>query len=176
MNPQAAPSATPVPIHDISGPVAFFPYPIWMVAAAVLAALGLAALLVWFFILRRKPAKRLICAEKALAELARLRGGVETSDPYPFSIEVSDVLRAYLRDEYGLSATTQTSREFLETVRTRNVFNGEERDALAAFLEKSDLVKFARLHATSSDCSALLDQADKLVRSRTPGPVEAAGQ
>ena len=174
MNPQAAPAATPVPIHDISGPIAFFPYPIWMVVAAALLALGLVGLAVWFFVLKRKPAKPLTPAEKALAELSRLSAGVGTVEPYPFSITVSDVLRVYLRDEYGLSATTQTSREFLETVRTRNVFNDEENEALAAFLEKADLIKFARLHATSADCSALLEQADKLVHSRAMTPVEAA--
>jgi hypothetical protein len=174
MNPQAAPVATPVPIHDISGPIAFFPYPIWMVVVAALAVLGLVALVAWFFILRRRPAKRLTPADKALAELARLRAEVETSDPYPFSIAVSDVLRIYLRDEYGLSATTQTSREFLETVRARNVFNDEEREALAAFLERADLIKFARMHATSADCAALLEQADKLVRSHAAEPVEEA--
>lgn len=176
MNPQAVPAATPVPIHDISGPIAFFPYPIWMVVVVALAVLGFVALLVWLFVLRRKPAMPLTPAAKALAALARLQASVETSDPYPFSIEVSDVLRAYLRDEYGLSATTQTSREFLETVSTRNVFNVEEREALAGFLEKSDLIKFARLHATTADCSALLEQADKLVRSRTAEPVGAAGR
>lgn len=176
MNPPATPAPTPVPIHDISGPIAFFPYPIWMVAAAVLAVLALAALAVWLFMLRRKPVKRLTPAGKALAQLARLRAEVETSDPYPFSIAVSDVLRIYLRDEYGLSATTQTSREFLETVRTKNVFNEEERAALAGFLEKADLIKFARMHATSADCSALLEQADKLVRSRAAQPVEAAAR
>ncbi len=177
MNPQAAtPAPTPVPIHDISGPIAFFPYPIWMVAVAILAVLALAAAVVWFFAVRRRPAKRRTPAEKALAALARLRAGVETGDPYPFSITASDVLRVYLRDEYGLSATTQTSREFLETAASRSVFNDEERAALAAFLEKADLIKFARMHATAADCSALLEQADKLVRSGAAKPVEAGSR
>ncbi|HVE15322.1 MAG TPA: DUF4381 family protein [Chthoniobacterales bacterium] len=173
MNPQADPAATPVPIHDITGPIAFFPYPIWVVAAVAAALLALIALAVWFFVFRPKSARLLTPAEKALAVLARLRAGAETCDPYPFSIEVSDVLRGYLRDEYGLSATTQTSREFLETLRTRNVFNDEEREALSRFLEKSDLIKFARMHATSADCVELIESADKLVRSRTLTPVEA---
>lgn len=176
MNPQDAPAATPVPIHDIAGPVAFFPYPIWVVAAVAIGVLGLIALAVWFVASRRGPAKTLSPAEQALAELGRLRGQVETSDPYPFSIAVSDVLRAYLRDAHGLSATTQTSLEFLETVRTRGAFNEEERTALGGFLEKADLIKFARLHATSADCSVLLEQAERLVRSREAGLREAAGK
>ena len=167
------PSATPAPLHDISGPIAFFPYPIWMVVVAALAVLALLALVVWFA-RRRKPAAQLAPDEQALAELARLRSHVETSDPYPFSIAVSDVLRTYLRDARRLNATTQTSREFLETVRARSVFNDEEQSALGAFLGNADLIKFARMHATAADCVTLLDQAERLVRSRRPETGEAA--
>jgi hypothetical protein len=175
VNPQAAaPAPTPVPIHDIAGPVSFFPYPIWMVVAVALAGLALLALAIWFFVGRRRPKKMLSASDRALAALARLRTEVASSEPYAFSIAVSDVLRHYLHEARGLSATTQTSREFLETVRTRQVFNDEEREALAAFLEKADLIKFARLDATSDDCGALVDQADRLVRSREPLAEEVA--
>ncbi len=173
--PAAAPAPTPVPIHDIVGPVAFFPYPLWVVAAAALALVALVALAVWFFGFRRRAPRPLSAAERAQGELFRLRAEVATSDPYAFSIAVSDVLRRYLRDARGLSATTQTSREFLETVKTRQAFNDEERAALAAFLDKADLVKFARLHATAGDGAALLDQADRLVRSRAPESGGGAG-
>jgi hypothetical protein len=166
MNPQA-PAPTPAPIHDIVGPIPFFPYPIWMVVTAAVVVLALLGFLIWFLATRRrKPARGLSPAERALAELSKLRGEAQTSDPYPFSIAVSDVLRVYLRDAHGMSATTQTSREFLETARTRQFFNDEEREALAAFLEKADLIKFARLHATSADCTELVEKAETLVRSR----------
>ncbi|MGH8046896.1 MAG: hypothetical protein ACREKL_06590, partial [Chthoniobacterales bacterium] len=69
-------------------------------------------------------------------------------------------------------ATTQTSREFLETARTRQFFNDDEREALAGFLDKADLIKFARMHATHADCAALLEQAENLVRSRALQPEE----
>ena len=169
MNPQATPAPTPAPLHDIYGAVWLFPYPLWMVVAAALAALALLALVIWFVATRRRSKKQLTPAERAFAELARLRRDVAASDPYAFSIEVSDVLRVYLRDARGLSAPTQTSREFLETVRARNAFSDEEGEALAAFLEKADLVKFARLHATPADSTALLEQAERLVRSH-PAP------
>jgi Domain of unknown function (DUF4381) len=167
VNPQAAPSATPVPIQDIVGPIAFFPYPIWMVVAAVLAVLALIGLVVWLLMSRRKPTRLITPDERAMAELEHLRSQVESSDPYPFSITVSDVLRTYLHDAHGLGATTQTSREFLEAVGKRNFFGTEERTALEGFLEKADLIKFARMHATSGDCAELLDKAVSLVKSRT---------
>ncbi len=166
MNPQAAPAATPAPLHDIVGPIAFFPYPLWMVAAAVAAALALLALGVWLVIvLRRRPRKALTPAESALAALAELKSTANTSEPYPFSIAVSDVLRGYLHAARGLRATTQTSREFLESVRAGQVFNDDEREALATFLEKADLIKFARWHAAGEDCAALVGQAERLVQS-----------
>lgn len=168
MNPQMPASPTPAPLHDIAAPVGFFPYPIWMVVVAGLVILGLIALVVWFIAKHRKPKRVLTPAERALQELTRLRAGVTGADPYPFSIDVSDVLRIYLRDARGLSATTQTSHEFLESVRTRSVFNDAEREALAGFLEKADLIKFARMGATSDDCVALLDQAERLLRSAMP--------
>jgi hypothetical protein len=174
MNPQA-PEPTPAPIHDIVGPIPFFPYPIWMVVAAAAVVLVLLGLLVWFLATRRrKPARGLTPDERALAELTKLRGEAPTGDPYPFSIAVTDVLRVYLRDAHGMSATTQTSREFLETARTRQFFNDEEREALAAFLEKADLIKFARVHATATDCTELVDRAETLVRSRVQKQPEVA--
>ena len=176
MNPQVPAAPTPAPIHDIAGPIAFFPYPIWMVVLAALALLAVLALAIWFFVGRRRPKKALSASERALAALARLRAEVGSSEPYPFSIAVSDVLRGYLHEARGLSATTQTSREFLETVRTRQVFNDDEREALAAFLEKADLIKFARMHATADDCGALLDQADRLVRCREPLALEGSAK
>lgn len=173
MNP-SNPAPTPVPLRDIAGPVDFFPYPVWMVAAAVVALLALVALLVWFFAFRRRPRRVESPESRALAALGRLRAQLETTDPYAFSITVSDLLREYVRDAHGLSAPTQTSREFLDTVRARQTFSAAENDALAAFLDRADLIKFARLHATSTDSAALLEQAERLVRARPAEAGEAA--
>lgn len=169
MNP---PAPTPVPLRDIIGPVGFFPYPLWMVIAAAVVILALVALIVWF-VSRRRPRKPESADARALAALARLRQQVAQADPHAFSIEVSDLLRGYVRDAHGLAAPTQTSREFLETARTRRVFSDAESGALEEFLEKVDLIKFARLHATPTDSAALLDAAERLVRAR---PAVATGE
>jgi hypothetical protein len=178
MNPQSAPEATPVPIQDIVGPVAFFPYPLWLVALVALGILALLALAGWFFFFRHRSVAQLSPADRAQAWLAKLRSEVATTEPYAFSIMVSDVLREYLRDGRGLNATTQTSREFLDAVRERRVFNEEESAALAAFLERADLIKFARVHATADDSAALLDQAERLVRGGQgmPATMEAGAK
>ncbi|MFY8216668.1 MAG: hypothetical protein ACOVMP_08715, partial [Chthoniobacterales bacterium] len=71
------PSATPVPIHDILPPVAFFPYPIWMVVLAGFALLGIVGWAVWFFFLRKRPDRATTATERAMKRIAALRGSVD---------------------------------------------------------------------------------------------------
>lgn len=168
MNPT---QPTPAPLHDIAGPVPFASHEvIWIVAGSVVGLI-LLGLVIWMFVRNwRKPARTPL--QVALSELALLRGEIGSGEPYAFAVKVSDVLRQYLAKGRGLPAGSQTSMEFLETVRARNAFNEDERAALAAFLEKADLIKFARWHASQEDCSELVDSAERLVRSQ-PQPETA---
>ncbi len=168
MTPQQ--QATPAPIHDIVAPVAYFPYPIWMVVLAALAALAVLGALGWFLFFRKRTRTEPSVVDRTLAELRALRGRIGSAAPYEFSIVVSDVLRGFIRDARGLSATTQTSIEFLESIRNRGVFNDAERESLAAFLGKADLIKFARVSATADDCQQLVDSAEALVRGSAATP------
>ncbi len=54
--------------------------------------------------------------ESALGELDAIGGEIETMTPYQFSIRVSDILRRYVTEQYGLPVTRQTSVEFLSCV------------------------------------------------------------
>lgn len=170
MNPQA----TPAPIHDIAGPIAFSTQSIVLIVIAAAVVIAVLAFLAWFFFRRHRTKVVPSPFQIACAELERLRAQIGTTEPYGFAVTVSDVLRRYLQNGHGLPAGSQTSMEFLETVRTRDAFSEEERVALAAFLEKADLIKFARWHATADDCSALLDAADRLVRSEPQKQPEEA--
>ncbi|MFA7343991.1 MAG: DUF4381 family protein [Terrimicrobiaceae bacterium] len=164
MNP-AAPAPTPVPIHDIVGPVWFFPWPAWAVACAALGAVLVVAGLVWglrSLLGRKKPPT---AKERALAALEKLRSTVAGADPYAFGITVSDAIRNYIREQHGLHATTQTSLEFLESIAADPVFSGNEKAGLAVFLEKTDLLKYARAEAGESEMIGLLETAGRLVRA-----------
>ena len=169
MNP-AAPAPTPVPIHDIVGPVWFGPWPVWVVVSVALGVLALVAILIWGLrsVLNRKtpPTAR----ERALAALDALRGSVAGADPYAFGIQVSDAIRSYIHDQHGLQATTQTSLEFLEGIRGNPVFTDNEKAGLSVFLESTDLLKYARAEAGESEMIGLLETAGRLVRSEVqPG-------
>lgn len=173
MNP-AAPSPTPAPLNDIAGPVWFWPYPLWMTVSAGIVLLLVLAGLVWVFkkLLARKvapPTNR----QKALAALEALRGSLAGADPYAFGVTVSDAIRGYIRAEHRLGATTQTSLEFLNSIRANPLFSDNEKAGLGVFLEKTDLLKFARAEAGEHDLLDLLDIAARLVRgeaqSQKPG-------
>lgn len=165
MNIQAPPTppAQPLPeIRDITVPLDAFPWPLWMVLAAafiilvflVLAGFGIA------LYLRRRPAgpppsPRMI----AMRELELLRPQVATLDPHAFSVRVSDVLRTFIEAQYGLRATHQTSPEFLASMSGSKQFSESDRELLAQFLERSDLIKFAHIDASSTDSAILHERA-----------------
>lgn len=165
---------TPAPLHDIAGPVWFLPVPLWVLIVGGIVALALGVLLVKGFLalVRRKrpPTPR----EVALAALETLRARHADADPYAFGISVSDAVRNYLTDQYQLSATTQTSLEFLESIRDNAVFSANEKAGLSVFLDRTDLLKYARASADASDLISLLEVAGRLVRgeqqSSTPVP------
>jgi len=175
MNP-AAPSPTPAPLNDIVGPVWFWPYPLWMTIAAGVALLLILAGIVWLLkkLLARKPAQ-LTNRQKALAALEALRSEISGADPYAFGVTVSDAIRSYIRAEHRLGATTQTSLEFLNSIRGNTLFSDNEKAGLTVFLEKTDLLKFARAEAGEREMLDLLDIAARLVRGeaqseKTGGP------
>jgi len=159
--------ATPAPIHDIAGPVWFFPYPAWMVVAAGLAFLALVGLLFWFT-RRKRPAPVLTARERALAALRELRGEASEADPYDFGVRVSDTLRTYIRDQHGLDAVTRTSMEFLEALRDNAAFSHNEKAAISEFLESVDLLKYARQAAGADEIQVLLEIAERVVRGESP--------
>ena len=167
--PGAAP-ATPPPatvIHDIVPPVDVFPYPTWMVVTAISIAallLGLIVWLAWRYWPRQPPPPPPTPREIALAALERLRLQVESLIPYAFSIEVSTVLRRYIEDQYSLRALEQTSPEFLAAIARSPRFSEDDRYLLETFLNRCDMIKFARLEADSTVSKGLFDSAIDFVR------------
>lgn len=166
--PSSPPGQPAMPeIRDIAPPVDIFPYPPWMVAVAILIALAVLTLIVTMIVkkLRQKPPiPPPTPREVATRELEALRPEVERRTPYDFSIAVSDVLRSYIGRQYRLHAREQTSAEFLSAISRSVKFSENEKRLLAAFLERCDLIKFARIDATTADSAQLLESAFEFVR------------
>src|SRR5438552_16046605 len=103
--------------HDITPPVDYSLIPPWLVFVIVFVALSLLGLVVWLFAKRCQPPLPLkLPREIALEELERIGCEIERMSPYQFSIRLSDILRIYVTEQYGLPATRQTSIESLTAV------------------------------------------------------------
>ncbi|MHA3773264.1 DUF4381 family protein [Verrucomicrobiota bacterium sgz303538] len=159
--PGQAPDSPQDLIRDIAPPVDV-PIPAWQWALIGIGAVALLALLVWLFLRWRSqrptappPTPRAI----ALRDLEALRPQVRTLDPYQFSIAVSDVLRTFVGGQYGLRAREQTSPEFLAEIAQAPGFTPQDKQLLAAFLERCDLIKFARVQADERVSEELLASA-----------------
>ena len=151
--------------HDIAPPVNYSLVPTWVIFVAGLLTLTLVAAFIRLIARRRKavaPAKS--PRERALEALVRMQDQVETLTPYRFSIRVSDILRRYVTEQYNLPVTRQTSVEFLERLRQSSPFSEDERKLLEDFLNRCDLIKFARYQATTADSHMLLEEATHFVQ------------
>jgi hypothetical protein len=151
--------------HDIAPPVDYSLIPPWLVFVIAFVVLSLLGLVMWWFVKRRKPglpprAPR----EIAVEELEQIRGEIERITPYQFSIRVSDILRHYVTQQYGVPATRQTSIEFLTAAAKAPSFSADDKSLLEDFLNRCDLIKFAKYEATRSDSELLLGEAIRFVK------------
>ena len=69
-----------------------------------------------------------------------------------------------MTEQYQLPVTRQTSVEFLNALAASSPFSGDEQSLLSDFLNRCDLIKFARYDATREDSRLLLGEADRFVK------------
>jgi hypothetical protein len=152
-------------IHEIAPPIDYSFVPTWAIFLASFIGLCLIGLIVWLLKRRKKPAlPPKTPREVALDELDLIANEIETANPYQFSIRVSDILRRYVTNQYGLPLTRQTSIEFLTALAKLKSFSANEKSLLEDFLNRCDLIKFARYEATSADSRLLLEEATRFVK------------
>ena len=151
--------------HDITGPVDYFLLKAWMIVCGVAGVLLVIALTTW--LIKRWRNRAVVVKtprERALDQLVRIQSQIDKLTPYQFSIRVSDILRRYVTEQYQLPVTRQTSVEFLNALTAASPFSSEEQSLLSDFLNRCDLIKFARYEASTEDSRLLLNEADKFVR------------
>ncbi len=151
--------------HDITGPVDYFLLKPWMIFCAVAAVLLLGGLTYWLIKRwRNRPVAVQTPRQRALELLARIETEIDKLTPYQFSIRVSDILRRYVTEQYQLPVTRQTSVEFLNALAATSPFSSDEQALLGDFLNRCDLIKFARYDATREDSRLLLNEAERFVK------------
>jgi hypothetical protein len=155
--------------HDIAPPIDYSLISPWLIFLGAFILLTAIGLIVWFVAKSfRRPTPPQPPRERALALLEQIRAQITVMNPYRFSIHVSDVLRRYVTEQFGLPVTRQTSVEFLNGLRGSSPFSDEEKSLLEDFLNRCDLIKFARYEATTSDSELLLEEAIRFVKGGHP--------
>lgn len=154
-------------IRDIRGPVEIGSlWWVWALVAAVAAGL-----LIWWLLKRKKAPvvvpKIIVPPHRRAKE--RLRGAEQIiGDPYKFCSLVSDVLRVYLEERFGLKAPEQTTEEFLANIRNTGTLDSQQQELMEDFLNRCDLVKFARAEPTEKELRELLNVAELIIEQTEP--------
>jgi hypothetical protein len=168
-------------IREIAGP-AEVPYDYrkaLLIGAAIVLVSAAAVFLLWRRSRRRRDAEvRAVPAHQmAFARLERLLAErlVEEGRYAEFTARVSDILRLYIEDRFGLRAPERTTEEFLAEAGDGLDVDGDKKTILEQFLLHCDLVKFAALEPTADDVKGTFETCrDFIEATKSEGVREEA--
>jgi hypothetical protein len=167
-------AASPEDIRDIRGPQLVAPT--WLIPALIAAGvmLGLGGYRIWRRRRGRRSPRALLPFELALQRLEGIRVLMQPENAREFCIAVSDIVRNYIEQGFGVTATQRTTEEFLrEIFETSNETLADHRELLSEFLRQCDLVKFAGISLGLEHMESLHRSACAFVQA-TIKPEEAA--
>lgn len=158
-------------LRDIRGPVAY-PLDVWSKGLlALLAAVILLVLLrlAWRAYQRRRafvpPVPPVPPWETALRLLEELRDKkyVDYGKYSEYYSELSDILRRYMEDYFGIRAPEMTTEEFLASIKVNAQVSAEYRDVLGKFMQQADVVKFAKAAPTVEESERSWELARRFI-------------
>lgn len=94
--------------------------------------------------------------------------------PKEFCILVSDTIRWYLEERFQFRAPERTTEEFLHELGSSSLLDSNQKLSLQGFLEKCDLVKFAKYEPGEPELRDLHASALRLVEETVPAPAPEA--
>ena len=172
--PNAATNSRPASLRDIKPPVKIPDY--WIFLWAALAIVTVAILVLWArrHLSRNRPIPP---APPPVPPHERARQKLEEAlaliaEPKPFTILVSDTIRIYLEERFQFHAPERTTEEFLYELQATPRLTEEQKRTLGQFLEKCDLVKFARYEPLRPELMELHEAASRLIDETVPRPIE----
>lgn len=136
---------------------------------AVIPLLLLAAgsgFLLWRSLRRRARLRvRISAYDVAIQRLSTLqsRGWPKQDEADPWYVELSDIVRRYIEDRYGVRAPELTTEEFLREARQQLRLQSGHRELLETFLSTCDRVKFAGYRPGESESRQALQAARQFV-------------
>jgi hypothetical protein len=157
-------------LRDIKPPVDIPTFWFWVMVAAAVAVLAALAWAVWFVWTNRTKTPPVVPVlpphERARQ---KLQAALDLIDqPKPFCVLVSDAVRLYLEERFGLRAPERTTDEFLVELGASDLLNSAQKDSLQQFLSACDLVKFARYEPGPPELQELYRSALRLVEETEP--------
>ena len=159
-------------LRDIAEPVDIpVPWWWWVVFGLALAA-ALTGMAWWWK--RRKTARsaprHVSPHEAALAALEALLGEdlVSRGAFKLFYLRLSDIVRHYVEERFGLRAPEQTTEEFLAAMSAAPVIRRDHQTLLRGFLNQADLVKFAKFVPDANDVEGAVKAARRFIRQTVP--------
>jgi len=152
-------------IKDIKGPIEP-PAPnitlyIILGCSILIVITGGVLFIIWWIKRRQKMIEALYIPAHELA-FRQLRALVDMNyiDTAQFKLfygGISNILRHYIENRFGLQAPERTTEEFLVDIRESDVLNTEQKKILAEFLKHCDMVKFAELIPTTEQIQQTFD-------------------
>ncbi len=169
---------TATDIKDIKPPLCFpINLKLWL-AIGFIVCLIAAGLIIYFIRRKQAAAKMLLVlraheiAYKALEDLKE-SGLLKNGLVKEYFFRLSFIVRQYLENQFKLRAPEMTTEEFL--IATSNVgannyspLHQQIKDLLKDFLEKSDMVKFAKYSPTADEILGAFSAAKRLVDETKP--------
>jgi hypothetical protein len=137
----------------------------WWAVVGLTAVVAAGAGLVVIVRRRYRRRVRITAYDKALRRIAALerRGLPSFGEADPWYVELSDIVRRYLEDRYGVRAPELTTEEFLQEARRFAELKRAHREVLTSFLEHCDRVKFAAYHPDPSESKEALAAARRFL-------------
>lgn len=138
------------------------------------AGLLLLAFIIWYIIKTiRKNKRRLPAApmqklqphEKALQQLVETEKKAmwQKGDEKLYYTTITDTLRTYLEEQFGIDCFEKTSAEIIQQVKRQRILN-PYRQVLRELFQLADLVKFAKAKPTEADHLQIMEQAKIFVQ------------
>jgi hypothetical protein len=169
-NPILSAAAGTNSLRDIKPPVEIQSAWAWVWLALGLLAVVILAVIVWKLLRQRRaqvlfvpPIPAHVRARRKLEDALAL-----LAQPKPFCTLVSDTLRFYLEERFDFRAPERTTEEFLHELQGTDRLLPEQKGSLGRFLERCDLVKFARYEPAEPELRDLHEAAVRLVDETEP--------
>lgn len=158
-------------LEDATHPIDI-PAPLWWAVAGAGIALALATAAWWWW--RRSKAasapppvpahqRALAAIEALLAEDILSQTGFK-----PFYLRLSDIVRRYVEERFGLRAPERTTQEFLAEMASASSIRSDHQALLRGFLRQADMVKFAEFVPSAEEAGAAVDAAKRFVQQTVP--------